>query len=97
MIHFYELRGAVSEACRVAHSAVQYLQSQAQGPVEFVFHDLFTLCEVYFRCFTHGRWTEAIATAVTTLDQLASAPETRLTRENVSPSMECDYNLYSLA
>jgi hypothetical protein len=97
VIRFYELRGAVSEACRVAHSAVECLQAQARGPEEFAFRDLFKLCEAYFRCFTHGRWTEAIARAVTTLDQLASAPETHLTRGNVSPPIESNYNLGSLA
>ena len=97
VIHFHELRSAVSEACRVAHSAVECLQAQARRPEKFTFRDLFKLCEAYFRCFTHGRWTEAIARAVTTLDQLASAPETHLTRGNVSPPIESNDNLDSLA
>jgi hypothetical protein len=96
MICFYELRGAVSEAYRIAHSAVECFQAQAQSPEEFVFRDLFKLCEAYFRCFTQGRWTEAIARAVTTLDQLASAPETHLTPGSVSPPIESDDNLCSL-
>jgi len=93
MICFYELRGAVSEAFRVAQSAVECFQAEAQGPEEFVFRDLFKLCEAYFRCFIQGRWIEAIAMAVATLDQLASAPETRLTRGNVSSPIENDGNL----
>jgi hypothetical protein len=93
LICFYELRGAVSEAFRVAQSAVECFQAKAQGPEEFVFRDLFKLCEAYFRCFIQGRWTEAIASAVATLDQLASAPETNLTRGNVSSPIESDSNL----
>ena len=79
------------------HTLQLNASSQARGPEEFAFRDLFKLCEAYFRCFTHGRWTEAIARAVTTLDQLASAPETHLTRGNVSPPIESYDNLDSLA
>jgi hypothetical protein len=97
VICFYKCRGAVSEACRVAHSVVECFQAQAQGPEESIFHDLFKFCEAYFSCFIHDRWTEAIVRAVTTLDQLASTPETYLTRSNVSSPIESDNNLCSLA
>jgi hypothetical protein len=93
MICFYELRGAVSEACRVAHFAAEYFQAQTQAAEELIFCDLFKLCEAYFRCFTQGRWTEAISRIVTILDQLASTPETHLTSGSVSSPIERRYPL----
>ncbi|PQE14043.1 tetratricopeptide repeat protein [Rutstroemia sp. NJR-2017a BBW] len=93
MICFYELRGAVSEACRVAHCAVECFQAKIQAPEEFIFCDLFKLCEAYFCCFTQGRWTEAIEMVVTILDQFASTPETHLTTGSRRYSLVTDRSL----
>lgn len=93
MMCFYELRGAFSEACRVAHSAVECFQAQTQGPEKFVFHELFKLCEAYFCCLTQGRWAEAMTMAITTLDLLVSVPKTDMVVETVSPSIENEDNL----
>jgi hypothetical protein len=82
IIYFHDIRGDISEAWRVAHSAVRRFPAKAQSPTEFVFHDLFKLCEAYFGCFTEGRWTHAILRATTTLEELLSLVGLQLTHEN---------------
>ena len=93
IICFYELRGAVSEAYNVAKSAVEFFHDLTHDPEELSFHDLFKLCEAYFRCFTHGQWSDAIVSAATILDYLASSSRSRLNSGTVSPPIESDDGL----
>jgi hypothetical protein len=97
IMRFHELRGDVSEAYRTAHSAVELFQAKAQSSGKLLHDGLFRLCEAYFRCFTQGRWAEAIARAIATLDEIASVSEPHLGFENVSYPTDADDNARKLS
>lgn len=81
---FYEARGDVMEAGRVAQSTAKSSPNRAYNSWELAFQNLFKVCEAYFCCYTQGHWAEAMAKAVNALDRLAQPTNSQFTFRDVS-------------
>jgi hypothetical protein len=71
LAHFHEVRGALSDACRITHDGVESLSNANSDNLSTVFSKIFKLSAAYFRCYAQGQWTEAITIAVGTLNNFA--------------------------
>jgi hypothetical protein len=72
VVHFHEIRGALSQAYEAVHNGVQSFQFLPKDgdEVNTMFYNIYLLCDAYFCCYTRGRWTEALQTALKILNQL---------------------------
>lgn len=90
IIRFHEMRGAVSEALRIARDGVKNpaFSETSSDKFTIVLSKIFKLSEAYFCCYTQGRWVEAISVALDTLDYLVTSPEENLPQEPMQLVLE---------